>query len=319
MRKFLLPILMVTAAAFPAAAQAQRDDLSVRSGDDREKGWRGQRPNRTAPAQPPQGAAPPPRPDFSDRRGASQSRGPVPGGDSMTTATPAPRRWERPQGDWNNRDGQRRGENRGGDEQRRYGWNRGAAQPSVPPPPVAVPQAPRQDWRTDQGDRWANRNRTEDRNRWDERRRDSDRDRDGDRWDKDRRDKDGRRYAYRTPNGSWPNGSWYDRDGRFERWNNDWKRDRRYDWRGYRSYNRDYYRLPRYYNPYGNSYGYRRFSIGIILNRMFYNDRYWIDDPWEYRLPPAYGPYRWVRYYDDVLLVDLRNGRVVDVVYDFFW
>jgi hypothetical protein len=36
-------------------------------------------------------------------------------------------------------------------------------------------------------------------------------------------------------------------------------------------------------------------------------------------LPAAYGSYRWVRYYDDVLLVDVRNGRVVDVIRDFFW
>ena len=32
-----------------------------------------------------------------------------------------------------------------------------------------------------------------------------------------------------------------------------------------------------------------------------------------------YGPYRWVRYYDDVLLVDVYSGEVVDVIYDFFW
>jgi hypothetical protein len=26
-----------------------------------------------------------------------------------------------------------------------------------------------------------------------------------------------------------------------------------------------------------------------------------------------------VRYYDDVLLIDVRNGYVVDVIHDFFW
>ncbi|WP_342449817.1 RcnB family protein [Sphingomonas jejuensis] len=36
-------------------------------------------------------------------------------------------------------------------------------------------------------------------------------------------------------------------------------------------------------------------------------------------MPPAYGSYRWVRYYDDALLVDVRSGYVVDVIYDFFW
>ncbi|MEG8047084.1 RcnB family protein [Sphingomonas aerolata] len=36
-------------------------------------------------------------------------------------------------------------------------------------------------------------------------------------------------------------------------------------------------------------------------------------------MPEAYGPYRWVRYYNDALLVDLDSGRVVDTVYDIFW
>jgi Ni/Co efflux regulator RcnB len=44
-----------------------------------------------------------------------------------------------------------------------------------------------------------------------------------------------------------------------------------------------------------------------------------LNDPWQYRLPPVHGPYRWVRYYDDVLLIDVRNGYVVDVINDFFW
>lgn len=31
------------------------------------------------------------------------------------------------------------------------------------------------------------------------------------------------------------------------------------------------------------------------------------------------GPVRWIRYYDDVLLIDTRDGYVVDVIYDFFY
>lgn len=325
MHKFLLSFLLVSASAAPSVALAQNEDLAVRGGerglerggDGREGGWRGQRPQRAAPAPQPQIQTPPPaeRPEMSDRRGGWQARGPVTGGDTLNTSPP-PRRWERPAGEWNNRDGQRRWENRGDDGDRRYGWNRGGTGQPASPPPIAVPSPSRQDWGDRDRDRWAERNRDKDRNRWDDRRRDGDRDR----WDDNRRDRDGRRYAYRTPNGNeWYNHSWYGNNDRFDRWNQDWRRDRRYDWRGYRNYNRDYYRLPRYSSPYGYSYGYRRFSIGIILNRLFYNDRYWIDDPWAYRLPPAYGPYRWVRYYDDVLLVDLRNGRVVDAIYDFFW
>jgi hypothetical protein len=113
-----------------------------------------------------------------------------------------------------------------------------------------------------------------------------------------------------------------DRDGwRGDRgsYNRDWRRDDRYDWRDYRAQNRSVYHLPRYYAPYGWDYGYRRFSVGFRLGSVLFGSNYWISDPWAYRLPPAYGPYRWVRYYDDALLVDLRTGIVVDVVYDIFW
>ncbi|WOK38105.1 RcnB family protein [Sphingomonas sp. C3-2] len=109
----------------------------------------------------------------------------------------------------------------------------------------------------------------------------------------------------------------WDRDD--HRWNRDWRNDRRYDWQRYRQDNRHVYRSGRYHVPYGWDYGYRRFNSGIYLDSMLFGSSYWIDDPWHYRLPPANGPYRWVRYFDDVLLVDIRNGYVVDTIYDFFW
>src|SRR3546814_363794 len=105
---------------------------------------------------------------------------------------------------------------------------------------------------------------------------------------------------------------------RQHRWNRDWRSDRRYDWRSYRERNRSHYRMPRYYNPY-RGYGYTRFSIGFSLNSLFYGSRYWINNPGYYRLPPAYGGTRWIRYYDDALLVDTYSGEVIDVIYDFFW
>jgi hypothetical protein len=55
------------------------------------------------------------------------------------------------------------------------------------------------------------------------------------------------------------------------------------------------------------------------LDSLFFGQNYWISDPFYYRLPEVYGPYRWVRYYDDALLVDIYSGQVVDVIYDFFW
>lgn len=97
-----------------------------------------------------------------------------------------------------------------------------------------------------------------------------------------------------------------------------WRADRRYSWRYHRNYNRHIYRSGRYYAPY-RGYRYRRFDVGLYIDAAFFGSRYWLNDPWRYRLPAAYDPYRWVRYFDDVLLIDTRDGYVVDVIHDFFW
>lgn len=113
------------------------------------------------------------------------------------------------------------------------------------------------------------------------------------------------------------------RDGRrwsenHRRWDRDhWRGDRRYDWRRYRSHNRSLFRLGLYIDPFG--WGYRRWGIGSYLYPNYYSSSFWLNDPWQYRLPPVYGPYRWVRYHDDALLVDIYSGQVVDVIYNFFW
>lgn len=113
--------------------------------------------------------------------------------------------------------------------------------------------------------------------------------------------------------------SWSGRDGNHDgrRWSSDWRNDHRYDWRNYRNRYRSVFHLGRYYDPFG--YGYRRFSIGFNLFPGYYSSNYWLSDPYQYRLPPAYGPYRWIRYYNDALLVDTYTGEVVDVIYGFFW
>ena len=138
---------------------------------------------------------------------------------------------------------------------------------------------------------------------WDRDRRDGRRDwdRDGRGWDRDGRD--GRR-------------DW-DRDGR-RRWDRNWRHDHRYDWQRWRYSNRNIFSRGRYYAPYRN-HRYSRLSIGLILGSAFWGQNYWLNDPWQYRLPPAYPGTRWVRYYDDVLLIDVYSGEVIDVIYDFFW
>lgn len=159
--------------------------------------------------------------------------------------------------------------------------------------------------------------------------RDSNRHRDND-WGRggDQRRWDGNRDVY---NNGWQrgdNGQWARRDHDDYRygnnrgnsgWDRGWRNDNRYNWQDYRNNYRDQYRTSRYYNPYGYNYGYRRFSIGIYLDSLFYSNRYWIENPYRYRLPTAPYGYRWVRYYNDVLLVDVRSGYVVDVINDFFW
>ena len=101
-------------------------------------------------------------------------------------------------------------------------------------------------------------------------------------------------------------------------WNRQWRNDRRYDWQNWRSSNRSIFSSSRYYAPYRN-HRYSRLSIGLTLGSLFYSNQYWLSDPWQYRLPPAPYGTQWVRYYDDVLLIDVYTGEVVDVIYDFFW
>lgn len=101
-------------------------------------------------------------------------------------------------------------------------------------------------------------------------------------------------------------------------WNHGWRQDNRYDWRGWREENRDDFHAGRYYPPY-RDYSYNRLGIGIYLPPLFFGSDYWISDAEYYHLPPVYGPYHWVRYYDDAILVNTYNGEVADVIYDFFW
>lgn len=100
-------------------------------------------------------------------------------------------------------------------------------------------------------------------------------------------------------------------------WDHRWRNDSRYDWRRWRNRYRSAFRLGFYYDPFG--WDYRRFRVGSYIWPSYYGSRYWINDPWHYRLPRAYAPYRWVRYHNDALLIDSWTGEVVDVIYGFFW
>jgi hypothetical protein len=107
------------------------------------------------------------------------------------------------------------------------------------------------------------------------------------------------------------------RDTHHSRWRTDWRHDRRYDWRDHRRHHRSIFHLGIYFDPFG--WGYHRYGIGWRLWPSYYSSNYWLTDPYMYRLPYAPWPYKWVRYYDDALLVNTYTGQVVDVIYDFFW
>ena len=90
------------------------------------------------------------------------------------------------------------------------------------------------------------------------------------------------------------------------------------DWRAYRQAERHAFRRGAYVAPRG--YYYRPVRVGNLLRaNVFWGQRYWID-PYDYYLPtPRYGYQRWIRYGNDVLLIDTRNGRVMVVYDNFFW
>lgn len=96
-----------------------------------------------------------------------------------------------------------------------------------------------------------------------------------------------------------------DRD---RRWGND-------DWRRYRQDNRRLYARGNWNAP----FRYQQFRPGVRIRPAYYGPRYVVADPWRYRLPPIGGAQRWVRHYDDLLLVDVRRGTVMRVIPRFYW
>ena len=92
------------------------------------------------------------------------------------------------------------------------------------------------------------------------------------------------------------------------------RQDRR-DWRAYRNDNRRLYSRGSWRAP----FAYRTFRPGVVIRQNYYAPRYFVADPYRYRLPAPRPGLRWVRHYDDVLLVNVRRGTVVQVIRNFFW
>jgi Ni/Co efflux regulator RcnB len=92
---------------------------------------------------------------------------------------------------------------------------------------------------------------------------------------------------------------------------NQWRRSWTHGWGGNR------YRSPsRYYYP----RGYARFAwnIGVRLPAAYYASNYYVDYRSYGLATPPYGC-SWVRIDDDLLLVDLDTGEVLDALYGFYY
>jgi hypothetical protein len=318
MKKTLLAVIIAATALVPPAALAQ--DRGRWGGRDRSANNSGQsevRQNRGEWRQQQREQAPQAQPQRQWNGGGERQRG---WNRPQQQAQPqqAPQAVQQQRERWGGDRGDRSRWNNSGDRSRWTGdrsqWNGGTRRPDADRQ-QQFDQQRQQQFRDGDRSRWNDRNRDGDRSGWNDGNRDRSRyDRGNRDWnDRDRtRNWNGDRNRYDSNRG-WNN------DRNRGSWNNRWRNDRRYDWRGYRGSNRNIYRLPRYYAPSGWGYGYRRFGIGFTLNSILFSSNYWINDPFYYRLPEVDGPYRWVRYYNDALLVDIYSGEVVDVIYDIFW
>ncbi len=107
--------------------------------------------------------------------------------------------------------------------------------------------------------------------------------------------------------------------GKAKAWDRSWRQFQKFDWLAVRDAKPNLFKMTHYENPYGRDFSYRPLSVGNYLDTRFAADAFMIRNEASLGLPDDYGPYRWVRYYDDAVLVDMRAGKVIDVVYDMFW
>jgi Ni/Co efflux regulator RcnB len=73
-----------------------------------------------------------------------------------------------------------------------------------------------------------------------------------------------------------------------------------------------------YVAPYRN-WRYRPVTVGYRLQPSFYGSRYYINDYGNYRVRAPGRYQRWIRYGNDLLLVNVRTGRVLQVVHYRYW
>lgn len=93
------------------------------------------------------------------------------------------------------------------------------------------------------------------------------------------------------------------------------RQDYREDWQDYRRDHRETFRGSRFNAP----FKYRSFNTGARLTVSYYQPRYYVNNYSAYRLKaPGYNQ-RYVRHYNDLLLVNVRTGVVVKAYRNFYW
>jgi len=76
-------------------------------------------------------------------------------------------------------------------------------------------------------------------------------------------------------------------------------------------------RYGRYVAPY-RGWRYRVVTPGYRLQPRFYGSRYFVNHPVRYGQRLGYNQ-RWIRYGNDLVLVNVRNGRVLRVMRNYYW
>lgn len=134
----------------------------------------------------------------------------------------------------------------------------------------------------------------------------------------DRGDRRGDRYR-----GDDRRGDRYDRRDRRGRGGDRWRRGERdwwrgrSDWRGYNGRRNGHYFAPGYgYYRYDQRYHGRRWGRGHYLPPTY--RRYYVQDPYFYGLREAPYGYRWVYVDNDLVLVSIATGLILDVLLDVY-
>ncbi|MFC4290952.1 RcnB family protein [Sphingorhabdus arenilitoris] len=82
-----------------------------------------------------------------------------------------------------------------------------------------------------------------------------------------------------------------------------------------RQVNRANYRAARFNAP----FRYNSWNTGVRMSSQYYGSRYIVNNHASQRLPaPGYNQ-RYIRHYNDLLLVNIRSGHVVRVYRGFYW